>query len=239
MYSKRPCYLLTAVMKLFSHVPLATPLPELQAETVEGKRHYFTPEGNSYPSITTVLSVLSQEAIEDWRERIGEDEASRICEHAASRGTDLHAVLEAYLKNEALIFPNDPKSRVKIMFNRMKRILAGVDNIIAQEVPLYSDNFTIAGRCDCIAEFDGVLSIVDFKSATKAKKKAWINGYFLQATGYSLMFEERTGIRVDQIVILMSGEEDFSCQVFVENRDKYIEPLRKVIERFQNETTAV
>ena len=218
---------------MFVHTPLTISLPELSSVTnSDGKRFYTTPNGDVYPSITTVLSVLSEDAISDWRDRIGQEEAHKISEHACNRGTDLHSVLEAYLKNETPSFPEDPKSRVRIMFNRMKRVLTKVDNVVAQEIPLYSDKFKVAGRCDCIAEYNGILSIVDFKGATKAKKKNWIKSYFLQTTGYSLMFEERTGMKAEQIVIFMAGEEDFSCQVFVETRDKYIGQLEETIDMF-------
>jgi genome maintenance exonuclease 1 len=220
---------------MFNHKPLVTPLPELSAVTGPNGRFYTTPNGDVYPSITTVLSVLSEDAIADWRKRIGEEEAKKISEAAANRGTDLHAVLESYLKNEPLPFPEDPRSRVRIMFNRMKRVLSKVDNIVAQEIPLYSDILGVAGRCDCIAEYNNVLSIVDFKGATKAKKKSWIKSYFLQTTAYSLMFEERTGIKAEQIVIFMLGEEDFSCQVFVENRNNFINELDETIDRFVSE----
>jgi hypothetical protein len=215
--------------KKFIHTPLANPLPELSADTTANGRYYTTPDGNVYPSITTVLSVLSKEHIGKWKEKVGEIEAKEISEHAANRGTDLHAILESYIKNEELIFPTDPKSKVRIMFSRLKRVLTNVDNVLAQEVPLYSDKLGIAGRCDLIAEWIKQLSIVDFKGSTKAKRTDWIQGYFMQATGYSLMFEERTGIKIDQIVILMSGESDFSCQVFIEDRAKFIEPLKETI----------
>jgi genome maintenance exonuclease 1 len=198
----------------------------------DGSRFYTTPDGNVYPSITTVLSVLSEDAIERWRNRIGHEKAQKISENASNRGTDLHSVLEAYLKNEPLCFPKDPKSKVRIMFNRMKRVISPVDNIVAQEIPLYSDALAVAGRCDCIADYKGILSIIDFKGATKAKKKDWITSYFLQTTGYSLMFEERTGMKAEQIVIFMAGENDFSCQVFVERRDKYISQLEETIDLF-------
>lgn len=217
---------------MFTHKPLANPLPELSTVTGPNGRFYTTPNGDVYPSITTVLSILSEDAIANWRKRIGEEEAQKISEAAANRGTDLHAVLESYLKNEPLPFPEDPRSRVRIMFNRMKRVLTKVDNIIAQEIPLYSDVLAVAGRCDCIAEYDKVLSIIDFKGATKAKKKNWIKSYFLQTTAYSLMLEERTGIKAEQIVIFMAGEDDFSCQVFVESRDNYIKQLEETIDRF-------
>lgn len=224
--------------QLFNHVPLATPLPELHTEEIGGKRYYITPEGLAYPSITTVLSVLSKDPIDAWRKRIGEEEAARISAHASGRGTDLHSVIEAYLKNEELPFPTDPKSRVRIMFNRMKQRLSNINDISAQEIPLYSDRLKVAGRCDCIAKWNGVPSIIDFKSATKAKIKAWINGYFIQTTGYSLMYEERTGIKVDQVVILMAGEDDFSCQAFVEKRDAYISQVSATIDLFNAEVLA-
>jgi ATP-dependent exoDNAse (exonuclease V) beta subunit len=219
---------------MFTHRSAPT-LPELTSQTIDGKRFYTTPEGKVYPSITTVLSVLNKEAIEEWRERIGQEEAQKISEHAANRGTDLHAVLESYIKNEPLTFPPDPRSKVKIMFDRLKRVLTKVDNVLAQEIPLYSDQLAVAGRCDCIAEWDGTLSILDFKGATKAKKKEWITSYFLQTAAYSIMFEERTGIRAEQLVILMSGENDFSCQVFVEKREKWIRKLEETIALFTSE----
>ena len=219
-------------MKVFTHKPLPVELPDLNTESLDGKRYYITPENNVYPSITTVLSVLSEEAIEQWRERVGEEAADKISSHASGRGTDLHAVIESYLKNEPLNFPADPRSLVRIMFNRMKRPLDRIDNILAQEIALYSDKLATAGRSDVVGEYEGVPSIIDFKGSTKAKKKSYIDGYFMQGTGYALMFEERTGIKIEQVVILMCGENDFSCQVFKENREKWIEPLKQTIDRF-------
>jgi len=217
---------------LFIHTPLSIPLPDLSTVTINGKRHYTTPEGNVYPSVTTVLSILSDEAIEEWRKRIGEDEAASISTHASGRGTDLHACLESYIKNEEIQFPEDKKSRVRLMFNRLKPILKDVNNVIAQEVALYSDTLKIAGRMDLAATYKNIPSIIDFKGSTKAKKREWITGYFIQGTAYSLMLEERTGVCHEQIVILMSGEDDFSAQVFVGNRKDYIHQLHEVIERF-------
>ena len=222
---------------MFNHIPLTIKLPELTVVTHDdGKRFYTTPEGNILPSITTVLSILSEDALVNWRERIGQEKAQKISEDASNRGTDLHSVLEAYLKNEIPSFPADPKSRVRIMFNRIKRVLSKVDNIVAQEIALYSDELKVGGRCDCIAEYDGILSIIDFKGATKAKRKKWIDSYFLQTTGYSLMFQERTGMEIKNIVLLMVGETDFSVNVFVENRDNYIELLKQTIDKFYEQT---
>lgn len=220
-------------MKSFIHTPLPVPLPELYADTTDHGRFYTTPEGNVYPSITTVLGVLSKDHIEAWKERIGEEEAKRLSTHASNRGTDLHAVLENYIKNEALVFPEDPRSKVRVMFNRMKRVLdRSVDDVLAQEVPLYTDVLRMAGRCDLIAKWNGKLSVIDFKGSSKAKQTSWIQGYFMQATGYSIMFEERTGIKIDDIVILMCGEDDFSVQVFEEKRDNFIDPLKQAREMY-------
>ena len=226
-------------MKIFTHTPVKADLVDLSTITKDGKRHYTTPAGNVYPSVTTVLSVLSDDAIEEWRKRVGEEEAIAISEHASTRGTNLHACLEDYIKNKEIQFPEDNKSKVKIMFNRLKRVLDDVDDVLAQEVCLYSDRLRLAGRCDLIANYKKIPSIVDFKGSTKAKKRDWILGYFIQAAAYSLMFEERTGIRVEQIVILMSGETDFSCQVFVDDRKNYIHQLNEVIVRFAAQNVEV
>jgi len=225
-------------MKVFTHKPLETSLPELTAETGPNGRYYTTPEGNVYPSITTVLGILSVEHLAAWRERVGEAEAKAISEHAANRGTDLHACIEDHLENRIIRFPANKKSKVKLMFKRMKNILGDIDNIIIQEAALFSDTLRVAGRCDCIGEYQGVLSIIDFKSSGKAKKKDWILSYFLQATGYSLMLEELTGIVVPQIVIMIAGEDDCSSQVFVEDRTKYIEQLKYVRQQFDEQVAA-
>lgn len=223
---------------MFTHKPLSPSLPDLPNEIIDGKRYYTTPAGLVYPSITTILSILNKDALDEWRKRIGQEEAEKISSHAANRGTDLHSVLEMYLKNEIISdenFPSNPKSKVRIMFNRMRRLLAAkVDNVLEQEVSLYSDALRIAGRCDCIAEYEGILSIIDFKSATKAKKKEWITGYFLQGTGYSLMLEERTGIKAEQVVIMIVGEDDFSATAFIENRNGYINQLSAVRSEYEN-----
>ncbi len=213
-------------MKVFNHKPLTNnPLKEIICEDRDGKRFYITPLGD-YPSITTVLSTISKPFIEKWRKRIGEKKADEILKHAQERGTALHLCLENFLKNNTVTFPEDPSSKVRIMFQKLKRIfLEDVDNIIAQEIPLYSDELKVAGRCDCIAEYKGVLSILDFKGATHFKEKEWIETYFLQATAYSKMFLERTGIDIKQIVILMTSETDFSRQVFVEKTDDYVVKL--------------
>ena len=168
---------------------------ELVTEKVNGKRHYVTPSGDKYPSITTVLSILSREGIKAWRARVGEETANAISTKAARRGTNVHYMCEDYINNElntSKFLPNE-----KELFYSIKPLIDNhINNIHAQEVTLYSDYLRVAGRVDLIAEFDGKLSIVDFKTSNKRKKKEWISNYFQQTSAYAVMYEERTKIPV-------------------------------------------
>lgn len=215
----------------FNHIGLPIILPELEATTYpDGTRIYKTPSGLSYPSITTVLSTLSEAPLEAWRERIGRDKAAEITSMAATRGTALHSAAEIYLQNGDL---NAIDSKTRILLNRIKFILNRINNIVAQEIPLYSDELKVAGRCDLIADFDRELSVVDFKTTIKLKRKEWILNYFLQATGYSLMYQERTGIAIDPIVIIIAGE-DGSGAVHMESRSKFIPRLKDTLSDYHN-----
>ena len=213
----------------FTHCPLPNPLPELEAVTGETGRVYTTPSGARYNSITTVLHILSADAIEKWRQKVGVEVADAKTKHASERGTAVHEAIEMFLKNQD-ISQIDPF--IKTLLNRARLTLRRIGGVVAQEVPLYSDALEIAGRCDAIAEFDGVLSVIDFKTADRVKLEAWIEGYFQQATGYALMWEERTGICIKQIVIIIVGEDN-SCQVWVKQRDDYVAPLRSTIARYR------
>ena len=206
-------------MSQFNHVSIE--IPEIKTENINGGRYYVTPTGKKYPSITTVLSILSKKAIMEWRKRVGEAEANKISTKAARRGTNVHQMCEDYLNNKPYItsktMPVD-----KEMFATLKPILdERINNIHTQEATLYSDYLGVAGRVDCIAEFDGRLSVIDFKTSRKPKKKEWISNYFQQASAYCVMYEERTKIPVDQIVILIAVDDN-EPQVFVEKRDNHI-----------------
>ena len=206
-------------MSQFNHVSIE--IPEIKTENINGGRYYVTPTGEKYPSITTVLSILSKKAIMEWRKRVGEAEANKISTKAARRGTNVHQMCEDYLNNKPYItsktMPVD-----KEMFATLKPILdKRINNIHTQEATLYSDYLGVAGRVDCIAEFDGRLSVIDFKTSRKPKKKEWISNYFQQASAYCVMYEERTKIPVDQIVILIAVDDN-EPQVFVEKRDNHI-----------------
>ena len=215
---------------MFTHKNFS--LEELNTETVNGKRYYVTPQGK-LPSITTVLSILSRDAIKKWRERVGEAEANKISTKASRRGTNVHAMCEHYINNDLdtkKYLPNDRET-----FNSLKPVLdEHLDNIYAQEVPLWSSYLGVAGRVDCIAEWDGKLSVIDFKTSRKLKKKEYISNYFQQCAAYAVMWEERTGIPINKIVVVIAvdGEEP---QVFEEKRDNYIYECVETIARYRKE----
>jgi len=208
-------------MKHFNHVNAPT-LTELIAETTGSGRVYNTPEGNRYPSVTTILSELSKAGIAAWRKRVGAEEANRISTQASTRGTKIHQICEDYLNNKPDYLDGQMPANV-FTFKQIQPILDQyIDNIQYLEAPLYSDFLKTAGRVDCIAEFDGKLSIIDFKTSRKPKKKEWISNYFMQASCYAVMYEERTEIPVSRTVVIVAvdGSEP---QVFVEKRDNFIE----------------
>lgn len=195
----------------------------------DGSRVYVNASGVAYPSATTVLSVLSKDSIKEWRKRVGEEEANRISSTAATRGTKIHTLVEKYLDNEEITeelyedLKVDPFN--KQLFEDYKKFLNCIDNIHAQELALYSDHLRMAGRVDCIAEYNGKLSVIDYKTSRKLKRKEWIESYFMQATAYSIMYEERTGIPIPQIVIGIAVDHESEPQVFVEKRDNWAKKL--------------
>lgn len=205
----------------FNHVKLEKEVPKLQQINENGTRYYVTPEGSKYPSITTVLSAYNQKAIFDWRKRVGEEEANRISRQASSRGTRIHTLCEHYLDNKTPEFKNPFD---KELFTSFKPVLHRINNIYAQEIRMYSDHLRIAGTVDCVAEFDGKLSVIDFKTARKAKREEDIENYFMQASAYAIMFEERFGIPVPRTVVAVAVDDD-EPQVFVNKRDSYVTPL--------------
>ena len=175
-------------MKNFDHVKLNGELPDITTESIKGKRFYVTPEGNKYPSITTVLSDRNKEGIVKWRESVGNDVANQVMRQAASRGTAVHTLIENYLNNEEL---SKQDVLPVALFVTMKSELDNINNIRIQEGGLYSDKLGVAGRVDCIAEYKGKISVIDFKTSTKEKKEEWVENYFIQGSAYCEMYEER------------------------------------------------
>ena len=186
-------------MKNFDHVKLNGELPEITTESIKGKRFYVTPEGNKYPSITTVLSDRNKEGIVKWRESVGNDVANQVMRQAASRGTAVHTLIENYLNNEEL---SKQDVLPVALFVTMKSELDNINKIRIQEGGLYSDKLGVAGRVDCIAEYKGKISVIDFKTSTKEKKEEWVENYFIQGSAYCEMYEERFLQPIEQVVIL-------------------------------------
>ena len=220
-------------MKTFTHTPIPDDkvLPEVFTETINRKRFYVTPEGNKYPSITTVLGGRAKEGINAWRQRVGEAVANNIMRTAAKRGTAVHELCENYLNNEEL---KNQEVLPLAMFTLLKPELDNINNIVMQEGGLYSDEWGVAGRVDCIAEYDGKLTVIDFKTSTKEKKEEWIENYFIQCTAYCEMYEERYGKAIDQIAILIVCE-DGTLQTFVKNKNDYVPLLQPAIDEFWSE----
>lgn len=202
---------------------------KLPRDESSGKRFYVLPDGTRLRSVTSVLDEKSDKThLEAWRKRIGHAEANKITTTAARRGTALHKVAERYVLNEdAYLEGANPFAQLS--FLPIKRMLdESVDNIYGIELPLFSRALEAAGTADLIAEYNGVPSIIDFKTARKPKKEEWIQNYFLQATTYSLMFQQMYKVDIPQIVLMFAVENE-NPQLFVKSRGPYIE---KVIEVF-------
>jgi hypothetical protein len=202
----------------------------------DGSRRYFTDSGAAYPSVTTVLNVLSRDSIQKWKDRVGEEVANRVSRQASTRGTKIHLLCEDILNNKDIDMAN-MSLLDKEMFMNFRPLLNRIDNIHGQEIALYSDHLRLAGRVDCIAEYEGKLSIIDFKTSAKPKRKDWIGSYFAQAAAYAVMYEERTGIPIDQSVIMVAVEGD-DPQVFIEKRDNYVELLLSARDTWESENVS-
>jgi len=214
-------------MKKFDKYPQEITLPQLKVIETEGKRLYVTPEGNKYPSVTTVTGWKKREFFAEWRKKNPEES-----KYALQRGNDFHLLIEKYLNNEQVERHSDSKTQK--LFDQVKSELHNIDKILCQEVALWSDTLKLAGRVDCIAEYEGKLSIIDFKTSKKMKDEFEIEEYFLQATCYAIMLEERTGIQISNIVILMSCD-DGSTLVFQQKPKKYIKKLMETINLYTSE----
>ena len=219
---------------MFIHTQPTGDLPPLKAKNVDGKRFYEHIEtGEKYPSITSVLSIRQKEGLIKWRQRVGEEVANHVMIQSANRGTAVHNMVEDHLNNIDINNVEKYKKQFlpRMMFQVLKPILNNINNISLQEAQMFSEKYTVAGRCDCIAEYDGELSVIDFKTSKGEKEEDWIENYFIQGAAYAEMYEEHFGTPINQIVILVVTEEG-TTQIFKKNKQEYLPKLKEAIESF-------
>lgn len=212
---------------MFKHVEIE--YPTLNREMIDGVRYYDTPDGQKLVSITSVIGHHNREIFREWRAKVGNEEANRVTKQATSRGTDFHTLAENHLQNN--IIPEvQPLSH--FLFMQAKSDLSKIDNIHAIEQALFSKELGIAGTVDCIAEFEGELAVIDFKTSKKPKPEKWIEHYYVQCAAYACMLYEMTGIMVKKFVIIMSCENG-ECVIYEQHdKRKYINLLSKYIREF-------
>lgn len=208
-------------------------IENLKTEEIDGKRFYVAPDGNRYPSVTTITGWKKRAFFAEWRKK-NPEESRRVL----SRGTSFHYIVEDYLlnNNEKVEQKKIEKPGDYFIFAQIKNELNKINNIKALESALWSSTLQMAGRVDCIAEYDGVLSVIDFKTSKAVKEEKDIQEYFMQATAYAIMFQERTGIQIKNIVILMTCE-DGSIMVYQKNPLHYVRDLKEAIDCYYRENS--
>lgn len=211
---------------MFTHIH--HDIDRLERIELEGVRVYQTPNGKKYPSVTSVTGILGTASIQEWRKRVGEEEANRISKRATKRGTELHSLCEAYLKNQQV----KPSIFDQEAFESIKPRLHDIDNVRCLETPLYSHYLRVAGTVDCIADYKGKRSVIDFKTSSKVKNIKDIDGYFMQTAAYAVMFEERTNLPVSQLVIIMTCDDSKLAEVYIQKRDDWIQKFIEVREDY-------
>ncbi|AOV61691.1 exonuclease [Synechococcus phage S-WAM1] len=219
-------------MKVFNHVGPAKELDELESRTGERGRFYKSPDGNWYPSVTTVVGHQSIEGIRKWEQRIGWTEAEKIRRSASWRGTKYHGIVENYLLGNVEKVKKG-EGLASYLFGFARKTLDRIDNIHCLEAPLYSSDLCIAGRVDCIAEFDDELAIIDFKTTKELKQESWLEKYFVQEAAYAYMYWERTGVEVKKLVTLSVAENGETQVVQKYDKIPYIDTLCKWIKDYR------
>lgn len=215
---------------MFNYCP-PKEIPKIESQTFpDGKRYYVTPDGKKLPSVTTVVGAQKKEAIMAWRRRVGDEVANKISRQATSRGTNMHTLCEYYLNNEPKP-PGTVMPDAKEMFISIKPYLNKINNIHYQEVGLWSAQLGLAGRVDCIGEYEGKLAVIDFKTSKKVKNREDILDYFWQTTAYALMYEELVGQPIDDLVIIMAVD-NAPPVIFKEKTQDHIEGLVRAIDYY-------
>ncbi len=202
-------------------------LPTAKGKNQDGFRFYSI-DGNNYPSVTSVLGIKKKKELQHWRNSIGENVANWEMGRAARRGKATHNLVEQYLKGE----PLTERSVLPLgLFKLIRPYVEQIDNIHMIEQVMYSKELGLAGQCDCIGEYNGKLSVIDFKTANKERKESWIDNYFLQTTAYAIMYEELYGKSIDQVVILIASE-DGAMQTFIKQKKDYVDTLKESVKEF-------
>ena len=209
-------------------------LPDLVSETQKnGKRVYVTPDGDRLPSVTTVVGHHKKQIIKEWRDRVGHEVANKISAQASGRGNGMHTLCERYLKNEKTIGKGIMPDALE-MFRSIQPYVNKINNIHYLEQALWSKQLSLAGRVDCIGEYDGLLSVIDFKTSRRIKTPEQIEDYFWQTTAYALMYEELVGQPIDNLIIIMAVENDQPL-IFQQKTEKHINGLVKVIHDYRQD----
>lgn len=216
-------------MTKFNHIPVNFTPSEL-IEKDDG-HYYQTPSGAIYPSITTILqktqTLEKQQSLQNWREQ--EIASDYITQEAAIVGSETHKLIENYLNGEEIF--EEFRLLSEAHFNNLLPFVNKINDIHGIELRLYSDKMKLAGTSDCIAKYDGTLSVIDYKTKRSNQKEEWLTDYFIQATSYGIMFKELTGIKVEKIVILVSSEKNTRME-FIKNPDVYLELLEQRIDQY-------
>jgi len=223
-------------MNFFNHVGDLEPI-ELEATTSSnGKRVYLTPDGNQYPSVTTVIGSNKEKmkGIMRWRKRVGEEKANAISARSTHRGTKYHSIVEDYLNNELDLKKYTKFPLPVLMFQNSRPTLDRINNIYFQEVALFSTKLELAGRVDCIAEFDGDLSVIDFKTSVSPKADNRLTDYFIQETAYACMLLEMYQLRVKQLVTIVACEDGETQAVVRPLKKEYFLTLTKYIDEYKH-----
>ena len=207
---------------------------ELNAEVINNRRWYEVHKGIKYPSVTTVLGHAPKPWLKEWRDSLGHETADIETARCAARGEAVHLMAEKYLNNDKAPKQDQMGSDIKL-FNQLRPILHKINNIRAQEIPLYSDTLRLAGRVDVVGEYDGRLAIMDFKTSNNVKDLGMVNDYFLQSTAYAIMYFEMFDVSIDEIIIIIAVERGMVPMVYIKKIDEYVQPLLDRINTFYNE----
>ena len=211
---------------MFNHVPVE--IGKLVQVNARGGRYYETPTGAKYPSVTSVTRLHNQESIQAWKDKVGEEEAGKISRRALARGNKIHSLAEKYLLNEGDMSDDFSKAD----FGQMIPYLNKINNIHCLETQLYSDHLQTAGTVDCIGEYEGKLTVIDFKTSAKLKKREWVKDYFMQCSAYAVMYEERTGTPIERLLLIINVEDE-GVQLMDGKRDDYIGDFLDLRETFR------